>query len=122
MDKIVDKIVALGVPGLVLLVAMAATGWVGAAAVTTALAALGGPLGMLGGIAFLIVLSMISKGLAQYGFEKLFKATVKKLYEKGTSEQEIRDKIKHYPISKSLRKKINEFLDDLGDKNEKENP
>ena len=31
MDKLVDKIVALGVPGLVLLVGMAATGFAGAA-------------------------------------------------------------------------------------------
>lgn len=46
MDQIVDKIAALGVPGLVLLVAMAFTGWAGAAALTTALAALGGSLGM----------------------------------------------------------------------------
>ena len=120
MDKIVDKIVALGIPGLVLLVAMGATGWVGAAAVTTALAALGGPLGMIGGIGVLIVLSMISKGLTQYSFEKLFKATVRKLYEKGISKKEIRDKIKHYPISKGLRKKINEYLDNLETKGKKE--
>ncbi|MFM6039787.1 MAG: hypothetical protein ACKPBB_18935 [Sphaerospermopsis kisseleviana] len=49
MDKIVDKIAALGVPGLVLVVAMAFTGWAGAAAITTGLAVLGGPFGMLGG-------------------------------------------------------------------------
>lgn len=53
MDRLVSKIAALGVPGLVLLVAMSATGYAGAAALTTALAALGGPLGMLGGIAVL---------------------------------------------------------------------
>jgi hypothetical protein len=35
MDQLVDKIAALGVPGLVLLVAMAVTGWAGAAALTT---------------------------------------------------------------------------------------
>ena len=32
MDKIIDKIVALGVPGLVLLVAMQVVGFAGAAA------------------------------------------------------------------------------------------
>ena len=40
MDKIVNKIVGLGVPGLVLLMAMGISGWVGAAAITTALAML----------------------------------------------------------------------------------
>ena len=44
-DKLVSIIAGLGVPGLVLLFAMALTGYVGAAAITTALAALGGPAG-----------------------------------------------------------------------------
>lgn len=39
MDKIVSKIAALGVPGLVLTVAIGATGLAGGAAITTALAA-----------------------------------------------------------------------------------
>lgn len=41
MEKIVSKIAALGVPGLVLLIAISATGLTGAAAITSALAALG---------------------------------------------------------------------------------
>lgn len=113
MDKIVDKIVALGVPGLVLLVAMAATGWAGAAAITTALAVLGGPLGMLGGIGVLVVLALISKGLATYGFEKLFVASVKKLHEKGTSKEDILRKIEAYPISKGMKLKIKDHLAQL---------
>lgn len=113
MDRIVDKIVALGVPGLVLLVAMAASGWAGAAAITTALAVLGGPLGMLGGIGVLLVLALISKGLATYGFEKMFVASVKKLQEKGLSNEEIRNKIKSYPISKGMKLKVNHALDSL---------
>lgn len=60
MDYIVQKIVALGIPGIVLLVAMAASGWAGAAAITTALATLGGPFGMIGGIAMLGVLVIVS--------------------------------------------------------------
>ena len=113
MDKIVDKIAALGVPGLVLLVAMAVVGWTGAAAITAALAALGGPLGMLGGIAVLIVLALISKGLATYGFEALFKATVKKLHARGVTNAEIRRKVDGYPISKDLKLKILDYLDSL---------
>lgn len=72
MDQLVDKIAELGVPGLVLLVAMAVTGWAGAAALTTALAVLGGPFGMLGGIALLGILGLIAKGLSDYGFEAIF--------------------------------------------------
>ncbi|WP_437277192.1 hypothetical protein WME90_39060 [Sorangium sp. So ce375] len=114
MDKIVDKVVALGVPGLVLLVAMAATGWAGAAAVTTALAALGGPLGMLGGIALLIVLALISNALADYGFEAIFKATIARLREQGISNEEIKKKIESYPISGDLKIKIIHYIDTMG--------
>ena len=49
MDKIFDKIAALGVPALVLVVAMAMTGLYGAAAITAALAMIG-PFGIIGGI------------------------------------------------------------------------
>ncbi|WP_181899267.1 hypothetical protein [Lachnotalea glycerini] len=40
MEKVISKVAALGVPGLVLLIAMGATGLAGGAAITTALAAL----------------------------------------------------------------------------------
>jgi hypothetical protein len=49
-QRVVESLVALGVPGLVLLVAVATSGFAGAAALTTGLATLGGPLGMVGGI------------------------------------------------------------------------
>jgi hypothetical protein len=70
LDKVVEKIVALGVPGLVLLVVMAASGWAGGAAIVTALSMLGGPAGMLGGLLCLGVMVLISHALAKYGFEK----------------------------------------------------
>ena len=110
MDKIVSKIVALGVPGLVLLVAMAVSGWVGAAAITTALAMLGGPFGMLGGIAVLGILSMISQGIAEYGFEALLEATISGLQAKGKTTAQIEKEINSYPISKELKLKIQEYL------------
>ncbi|MBC5797196.1 hypothetical protein H5968_19070 [Sphaerospermopsis sp. LEGE 00249] len=110
MDKIVDKIAALGVPGLVLVVAMAFTGWAGAAAITTGLAVLGGPFGMLGGIAVLGVLGLISKGLTDYGFEKIFQATVEELRKKGKSKYDIEREVESYPIGRDLKLKIKDYL------------
>ena len=52
-DKLVSFLVGLGVPGLVLVVAVYVAGVAGGAAIVVALATLGGPLGMLGGIALL---------------------------------------------------------------------
>jgi len=110
LDKVVSKIVALGVPGLVLLVAMAASGWAGGAAIVTALAILGGPLGMLGGIVLLGILVLISHALAKYGFRKIFEASVKRLQEQGLTKEEILRRVEGYPISKDLKLRMKELL------------
>lgn len=110
-DWIVEKIVALGVPGLVLLVAVTVSGYAGGAAIVSALASLGGPVGMIGGIGLLLLLVLISHGLAKYGFEKIFKGVVQKLRDKkGLSKKEILDKIESYPITKSLKLTLKELL------------
>jgi hypothetical protein len=110
MDQLVDKIAALGVPGLVLVVAMAVTGWTGAAALTTALAMLGGPFGMLGGIAMLGILGLISKGLSDYGFEAIFIAIVDELKKQGKSKVDIEREVESYPVSRDLKLKIKDYL------------
>lgn len=114
MDKLIDKIVALGVPGLVLLVAISTSGVYGGAAIVAALATLGGPFGMIGGIALLGLLILISKGLTLYGFEAIFKGVVQKLKDNGMSIEEIKVKIRKYPISKSLKLILLDYLDELG--------
>lgn len=110
MDKIVGKIVALGVPGLVLLMAIEATGLAGAAALTTALAAIG-PFGMLGGIATLGIIVVVSQGIIEYGFETLFKQVVKELIKNGETKESILSKINSYWVSKSLKLKLVEVLE-----------
>ena len=112
MEKIVSKIAALGVPGLVLLIAISATGLTGAAAITSALAALG-PFGMLGGIATLGVIGLASQGIVEFGFDSIFTAVVKELYKKGESKELILEKIKRYPVSKALKRKLREELDKI---------
>ena len=108
MDKLVSKIAALGIPGLVLVTAIGATGLAGGAAITTALAALG-PGGILGGIATLGIIGLISEGIAQY--DAIFSAVIKELYRKGETKEEILRKIKKYPISKELKRKLKENIE-----------
>ena len=110
MERIVAKIAALGVPGLVLLMAISATGLSGAAAITTALAALG-PFGMLGGIVTLGVIGLASQGLVEFGFDVIFTAVVKELYKNGESKDSILAKVNKYPLSKSLKRKLKEELE-----------
>lgn len=106
MDKVVQKVVALGVPGLVLVVAIAMSGLAGGAAIVAALAALGGPLGMLGGIGVLGVCALVSDALAEYGLEALASAVVQGLVDKGVSKKEIRKQVNSYPLSKGLKEKV----------------
>lgn len=110
MDKITAKVAALGVPGLIMVVAMGATGRTGAAAITTALAALG-PGGMLGGIMFLGIAGLISEGVAKYGVDAIFSLVVKELYKSGETKEMILRKISRYPISKDLKRKLRESLE-----------
>ena len=112
MDKIVSKIAALGVPGLVLVMAMSATGFAGGAAITTALAALG-PGGILGGILFLGVIGLVSQGLTEFGFDAIFTAVLKELYKRGETKESILSKIGNYPISPSLKRKLREEVEKL---------
>lgn len=113
MDKVVEKLVALGVPGLVLLVAISTTGLAGGAAIVAALACLGGPFGMMGGIAVLGILTLIVDALGEYGIEALFKEVLKGLQRKGLSPHDIRQTIASYPITQSLKTTLLEYLDTI---------
>jgi len=112
IDDVADKIAGAGVAGLVLLVVMATTGYAGAAAITTALAALGGPAGMVGGVLVLGLTATISAALAKYGFESIAVAAVKKMVQNGKSKPQIRSDINKVPaLSKSMKKKLLEAVD-----------
>ena len=115
LDKIIERTVALGVPGLVLVVAIAFTGLAGGAAIVAALAALGGPAGMIGGIFVLGLLLLISQAVAEYGFETIFLRVLRGLKAKGLSKAEILKKIDSYPISLDLKLKLRLYVDKFWD-------
>jgi hypothetical protein len=110
-NQLISSIAGLGIPGLVLLVVMSSTGFVGAAALTTALASLGGPLGMLGGIAVLGVLSMMAKGLSAYGLDAIFNAVVDELKKRGLSKDDIKKELGKLPIPGSIKDQVEKGLD-----------
>ena len=110
MDKIIAKIAALGVPGLVLLFLISSKGLAGAAAITSTLAMLGGPYGMIGGIAALGAMVLISDALTKYGLQKLFAGVVGLLLANGMTRVQIRTEIKSIPLSKDLKRKLLKLL------------
>ena len=74
LDRLAGLLAEAGVPGVVLLTLIHTSSWYGAAAFTSSLALLGGPLGMLGGLVMLGVIGLISRGLGIYGFERICRA------------------------------------------------
>lgn len=108
LDKIAELIAAFGVPGLVLLVLITVSPWAGAVAITSSLAVMGGPLGMIGGIGAMILLAFIARATAKLGFMPVFRAVYAKLKKKGKTCEEILAEIEGYPISKELKWKIRE--------------
>jgi hypothetical protein len=118
LQKVVEAFTALGVPGLLLLVVLELTGFAGAAALTSALAILGGPLGMLGGLGVLAALLLGCKALTRYGIEKIASGVIRKLVASGESVKSIRIKVEQYPrwiVKADVRRKLLELLSLLGD-------
>jgi hypothetical protein len=111
-NKVVDTIAGLGVPGFVLLITMAICGWSDAAALTTALATLGAPPGMLGDMPLLGVLTLISWAISEYGFEKVAVAVAKELQRNGRKQEDVLREIQGYPISRDMKLKIREAVKD----------
>lgn len=112
MDKIVNKIVGIGVPGIMLMVAISLSPYAGAAAIASALALLG-PGGMVGGVITLVFAGAVASAISEFGFDALFKAVVKKLYAKGETKESIKRKIEKGPWSAKLKAKAISDLDKL---------
>ena len=111
-DSLVSLIATFGVPGLVLVMAIGATGLYGAAALTTALAALG-PGGMVGGICVLGIAGLVAQGISKFTFDRVFKGVIRELYKRGETKETILLKIENYKISHELKLKLKEELDKL---------
>jgi hypothetical protein len=113
VDKLISEIASLGVPGLIFIFLVAVSGYAGAAAITTALATLGGPFGMVGGVAVLLLLTKISKGIAKYGVDELAKGVIKKMLDEGKTKASIINEIDSFPlISEDLKAKLRKFVRD----------
>ena len=109
MDEAVRKIAALGLPGVILLIAMATTGFTGAAAITAALAMLG-PGGMIGGIIFLGVIGIAADALSKFGLEALLVGVYTARYNNGETQEALINEINGLFISDDLKRKLKEEL------------
>ena len=105
MDEAIRKVAALGLPGVLLAIAIATTGFAGGAALTTALAALGGPFGMIGGIAVLGIAGLVADAVAKVGIDNFL---VKVYCQRRQNEQhsKLLTEIGKLPISGDLKNRL----------------
>jgi hypothetical protein len=110
MDEVITRVAALGLPGVLLVVTMAATGLAGGAAITKALAALGRPFGMIGGIAALGIAGLVAEALSKYGIDSLLTGIY---IERKKKEPlfKLCQEIDSLPISSDLKRKLKDALD-----------
>lgn len=67
---------------------------------------------MLGGVALLGLIGMISHAFAEFGVEKVIEAVVKEQLKK-RSKRDIISEIKRYPITKGLKLKIINSIENI---------
>ena len=111
MDEVIRKVAALGLPAVIFTVVMATTGLTGAAAITTALAILGGPTGMVGGILALGTVGILTDLLAKFGSELV----LMRIYEIRSEKENVEklcQEIDNLPfISNELKQKVKTLID-----------
>ncbi|MGX4724490.1 hypothetical protein [Streptococcus oralis] len=115
MDELVRKIAAFGFPAVILMIAMSATGLAGGAALTTALAALGlGAFGMVGGLVLLGTIGLLADKITEFGIENITKLVLKE-HLKTTSKEELVELVKKSLITKSMKLKIIDYIENFNE-------
>jgi hypothetical protein len=108
MDEIVKKLAGLGLPGVILVILTATSGG-SSAAVAAALTTLGGPFGIVGGIALLGLTTVVGDTIALYGIEVIVKAVYTER-SKTESTRALLKEIQDLPITEELKIKLTNLL------------
>lgn len=106
IDKIIDKLSPLGVPGLIFLILMSFSPWAGGAAIMSTLSLLGGPFGAIAGLGVLGVFSIYGKKISAFGYNRVIILLIDRMQKQGKSADEIIQEIQKFPISGDLKNKI----------------
>lgn len=109
LDELAHKIALIGLPALAFVVAASiasSAGLAGGAVVVAALAMLGGPVGLIGGLLTLGLLTLIADGVSKYGLNSLLLASFEARRANGISMEEIHNEIDALWISDELKYKL----------------
>ncbi|HEU4321937.1 MAG TPA: hypothetical protein VFS21_02205 [Roseiflexaceae bacterium] len=106
LDEIGRRIAALGTPAVVFAVAVSIAGSMGlfgAAAISAALAMLGGPAGMIGGLVTLGALTLIADAVGRHGIEAVLLAAFQARLEQGERIDDLFAEIDRLWITDALK-------------------
>lgn len=115
LDDLIQIAVGMGVPGLVLGILVATSGYAGGAAMTVALATLGGPLGMIGGITAFGLIALFSSVFAKYGTDVVIRKIIDGLRADNRTNDEIWNEFNSWPnivLSKRTKQKYKSYIYD----------
>lgn len=104
LDEVTQKVASLGLPGVILVITVAlsqATSY----PIAVALAILGGPLGILGGLGVLGLASVLGDVLTGYGFDAVLIAVYKERRKKESQESLLKE-VEGLPITEDLKLKL----------------
>ncbi|MEA5536930.1 hypothetical protein [Crocosphaera sp. XPORK-15E] len=107
LDKITEKLAALGLPGIILIITASAS--MGATPVIAALTALGGPLGVLGGLGFLGLMTVAGDLVTAFGIETVLSAVYTERRKKESFPTLLKE-IETLPLSEALKLKLKKVI------------
>ncbi|GET43528.1 endonuclease/exonuclease/phosphatase family protein [Microseira wollei] len=105
MDELIKKLMTLGVPGLLLWLAMMASGKTGDAGIWTGLANIGVIYGLRGGLLVLLMVGLVTNAVSKVAVDGLLVSFYQKRRQSEPSEQ-LLGEIDRLPISQDLKIKL----------------
>ena len=109
LDEVAKRIGSLGLPGVILVVTVSTSGAT-TYPIAFALAALGGPLGVFGGLGLLSLTTVVGDVLTNYGIEAVL-AAIYKDRRKQEAQEDLIKEVEGLPITQGLKLKLKQQIE-----------
>ncbi|MCA2554438.1 MAG: hypothetical protein IM466_12090 [Microcystis sp. M04BS1] len=109
LDEVAKRIGSLGLPGVILVVTVSTSGAT-TYPIAFALAALGGPLGVFGGLGLLGLTTFVGDALTNYGIEAVL-AAIYKDRRKQEAQEDLIKEVEGLPITQGLKLKLKQQIE-----------